>query len=97
LKNKFFLILKEKYISKHKEDNIVPREEYGVDNISLLRPEEITRKEKILRNLLSLVDFLVEDVDLSYGLSNFDYFHKASLRKTILGSVKGINKVRLFG
>jgi hypothetical protein len=93
MKNKFFTVLKEKYIDKHKEDGGAMREEYGVDNISFLRQSEVTRKEKILRNLLSFVDILIEHAEVSFGLSNLDFYHKVSLRKAIVGSIKGINKV----
>jgi hypothetical protein len=92
MKESFFKILKEKYINKHKEDNNILREEYGVDNISFLKQSDVTRKEKILRNLLSLVDVLVENAEVSFGLSNLDFYHKVSLRKAIIGSIKGINK-----
>jgi hypothetical protein len=96
LKNKFFKILKEKYIDKHSEENQPVREEYGVDSISFLKPAETTRNEKILRNLLSLIDLLIENVDVNFGLTNLNFYHKVTNRKMILGSIKGINKVKIF-
>ena len=92
LKKKFFEILKKKFIDKHLEnikDNIIYEEEY-IDN--LIKKTEITKSDKIIRNLLVFFDFLIENLDFNFKLSKSDFFHNIQFRKGIFGVIKGLNK-----
>ena len=92
LKEKFYQILKEQYINKHIEhlkDNIIFEEEY-IDN--LIKKTDISRSDKFIRNLLVCFDFLLENIELNFKLSELDFFHSIYFRKGVFGVIKGLNK-----
>lgn len=95
LKNKFYDIILKKYISKHLKDNKqISIDEEVIDNI--IKPSEISQKDKIIRNLLVMFDILIEFVEVNFKLNEMEVFHNLSFRKFIIGAIKGINKVRLI-
>jgi len=92
IKNKFYQIINDKYIFKHiNEKKEWKSEEETIDNI--LKKSDIGRKDIFLRNLITFFDFLCENVEVNFKLSEMEVYHKLSLRKLILGAVKGIHKV----
>ena len=93
IKEKFFNIIKEKYIENHlnKEEKkqLLQEEEY-VDN--LIKKTDISEKDKILRNILVFFDLLLQEFELNFKLSENDFFYCISLKKGVFGVVKGLNK-----
>lgn len=91
LKNKYFDIIKDKYLTKHlqKSKNSNTEEEF-IDNV--IKSEGISQKDKLIRNLLVFFDFLFESLNITFKIEELDYFHKLTIRKIIVGALKGINK-----
>jgi len=76
---------------KHKiKSKKVSVEEDIIENV--IKQSDQSKKEKIIRNLLVLVDLLLEDLDLNIKFDNSRNVYTAKLRKIMLGAVKGINK-----
>lgn len=96
VKDKFFQIIKDKYISKYMNANENLNgnnnlEEEQIDNI--LKKSDITQRDKFIRNLLVFFDVLMENIEFRFKLSEYPFFHHITVRKIIVGAVKGINKV----
>lgn len=95
IKEKFYQIIKEKYMTRHINSNQEGRiEEEVIDNI--LKKSEISRTDKILRNLITFFDILLENTQVNFKLSEMNMYHHLYIRKAIIGAVKGINKVRIL-
>ena len=93
IKEKFFKIIKEKYINFHlnneQKKSFFKEEEY-IDN--LIKETEISQKDKILRNILVFFDFLFQGFEIDFKLSENHFFHNLSFKKGVFGVVKGLNK-----
>ena len=93
IKEKFFKIIKEKYINVHlnneQKKNFFQEEEY-IDN--LIKETEISQKDKILRNILVFFDFLLQEFEINFKLNENEFFHNLSFKKGVFGVVKGLNK-----
>ncbi len=95
VKNQFFKIINDRYISKHtSKNNENGAEEEVIDN--LIKKVEVSKKDNFLRNLITFFDILIENVEVNFKLTQSDTYHSLTLRKLILGVVKGINKVSFF-
>jgi hypothetical protein len=79
IKEKFFKIIKEKYINVHlnneQKKNFFQEEEY-IDN--LIKETEISQKDKILRNILVFFDFLFQEFEINFKLNENEFFHNLS-------------------
>jgi len=85
-------IIKNKYINKHSlEHNIDKGEDEVIDNI--LKKSSVSNKEKFLRIFLTFFDLMLESVDANFKLSENKTYHSLTLKKIIIGGVKGIDKV----
>jgi hypothetical protein len=93
VKNKFFQIIKDNYISKHLNSSDTKDKNVNIDNLTIFKQTEITRKEKLIRNILSLIDVQIEQTEVSISLTGDEgTYYKMISDKIILGAVKGINK-----
>ncbi len=58
----------------------------------VIKPSDLSNKDKIIRNLLVLVDFVLEEFDFKFRFDDSSSFYSAKIRKVVLGAAKGINK-----
>ena len=57
-----------------------------------MKPSDSSTKEKIIRNIIVMLDFLIKDVDLNIKFNDLNYIYSGKISKIIFGAVKGINK-----
>lgn len=91
IKNYFSELIKKRFVSKHKKKNKTTLiEEDFIENF--IKPSDTTRKDKFIRNILVLIDFLLEDIEFKIKFDNNQSFYSARIRKVVLGAAKGVNK-----
>lgn len=91
LKNYYFDLIRKRFLMKHKSEfkqKLI--EEDLIENV--IKPSDLSNKDKFIRNLLVLIDFLLEELELKVKFDDNDSFYSIKIRKVVLGTVKGINK-----
>jgi hypothetical protein len=93
VKKKFFEVIRDNYISKHLDRENTGEMNINLENLTIFKQSEITRKEKIIRNMLSLIDMQIEQTEVNLSLTGDEgTYYSIMSDKLILGAVKGINK-----
>jgi hypothetical protein len=90
-KDFYFDLIKKRFLSKHlieNKTNLI--EEDLIENF--IKTSDLSKKDKIIRNLLVLVDFLLEELDFNIKFDKSSSIYTARIKKTMLGAAKGINK-----
>ena len=94
IKKQFFNIIEEKFIIEYlfkKENNI----NYDLNKEyikKIINNSNFNKKNMILRNLLTLIDFIFEDENcFNLKLSENNYFHQIKINKIYIKIIKGLN------
>ena len=94
IKKQFYNIIEEKFIIEYlfkKENNI----NYELNNEyikKIINNNNFNKKNMILRNLLTLIDFIFEDENyINLKLSENNYFHQIKINKIFIKIIKGLN------
>ena len=89
IKNKFNKMIYDKYVKSFiDETNKEKKIKYKKMPYEKIK---LSFKDKLLRNLLSFFDLIINDLEFNFKLSESEFFYRISLKEVSFGIVKGLN------